>query len=308
MVIITPEDRAATPLYPASSVTQFHQDFFLGPANQVLGGGAMLVDTVSQYGVGSIYAIAAWFQLVPVGNYTLGLFDGVLTALVFVGGYLVLRMAGASRPIAATALGVAVVSLIYGLLYPIGALLQHGGLRFGLPMALIVAAVAASRWPERERLARAAQLAVVAISSIWALEAFGYVLLTFAGLELFRLWLLPGSRRRGRLLRTLAQLLGAVAVAHLLLAALTLAASGELPAWVSTSSTCAPSCSAGWDCSPTTSLPGRRGSPPEPSTWPRSPRSSCSCAPGPRSRGGSRRRCSPSAGPPPTASACSATS
>ena len=37
---------------------------------------AMLVDTVSQYGVGSIYLLAAWFQIAPIGNGTLGLLDG----------------------------------------------------------------------------------------------------------------------------------------------------------------------------------------------------------------------------------------
>ena len=41
---------------------QQHLDFFLGPANDVLHGRALLVDTASQYGVGSIYALAAWFE------------------------------------------------------------------------------------------------------------------------------------------------------------------------------------------------------------------------------------------------------
>ena len=49
-------------------IAQFHQDFYLGPANIVIHGGAMLVDTASQYGVGSIYAIAAWFQLAPLAT------------------------------------------------------------------------------------------------------------------------------------------------------------------------------------------------------------------------------------------------
>ncbi len=44
-------------------VVQFHHDFLLGPANQVLGGDAVLVETASQYGVASIWFLAGWFGL-----------------------------------------------------------------------------------------------------------------------------------------------------------------------------------------------------------------------------------------------------
>ena len=36
----------------------------------------MLVDTASQYGVGSLYFLAGWFQLAPIGYGTLGFLDG----------------------------------------------------------------------------------------------------------------------------------------------------------------------------------------------------------------------------------------
>ena len=232
VVIFTPEDRSGDVLVGLkTAVTQFHQNLFLGPANEVLGGGAMLVDTVSQYGVGSIYALAAWFQVAPITYGTSGLFDGMLVTLVFIGGYLVLRMAGVSRVLAGVALGIAVIALVYSLLYPLGALLQHGGLRFGLPMAVLVAGVAGYRWPERAGLWRIGQLAVLALSSIWALEAFGYTLITFAGLELFRLWATPRAGRARSALRAAAAALGAIAIAHVLFALATLIATGELPNW-----------------------------------------------------------------------------
>ena len=121
--VISPEDPS---LVYERQIIQFHQDFFLGPANEVLHGGAMLVDAFSQYGVGAIYAIAAWFELVGVGNGTLGLFDGLLSALVFAAAYGVLRLAGVSRWLAAVALAVAVIALIYGLLYPWGVAAARG--------------------------------------------------------------------------------------------------------------------------------------------------------------------------------------
>ncbi len=214
-----------------TTIFQFHQDFFLGPANHVLGGGAMLVDTLSQYGVGSIYALAAWFQVAPIGYGTLGLFEGLLSSLVFVGAYLVLRMAGLSRLLAATTMVVALIVLVFALIFPLGGLLQHGSLRFGLPMAVIVAAVAEARWPARAPIFRICQLAVVAVSSIWALEAFAYTLLTLASVMTIRAWALPVKDRLRALIRWTGELLLACAAAHIALASITLIAAGELPDW-----------------------------------------------------------------------------
>ena len=141
------------------SVAHFHQDFFMRPANQVLGGQAMLVDTSSQYGVGSIYAVAAWFKLVGIGYGTLGILDGVVTALFFGTGYCVLRVAGASRLLASATLTLGVFALVLDRSYPVGALIQEGPLRFGLPMGVILALVAGARWPARSSLARGVAVA-----------------------------------------------------------------------------------------------------------------------------------------------------
>ena len=76
---------------------RFHQDFLLGPTNQLLGGGALMVNVpVSQYGVGYIYLLAGWFHLVPIGYGTYGFLDGLVTALFYVAGYAILRLAGGS--------------------------------------------------------------------------------------------------------------------------------------------------------------------------------------------------------------------
>ena len=81
-----------------------------GPANQVLGGHPVLVDTASQYGVGSILMLAGWFEIAPIGYGTFGFLDGVLTALFMAAGYCLLRMAGVFPPLSASALGVGVLA------------------------------------------------------------------------------------------------------------------------------------------------------------------------------------------------------
>jgi hypothetical protein len=211
-------------------VLQLHQNFVLGPANVVLHGGAMLVDTASQYGVGSIYFLAGWFQIAPIGYGTLGLLDGALFALVFAAGYCVLRMARVSRTLAGAALVLAIVVLIYNLQYSVGSLpAQHGPLRFGLPMLLVATMVAAARWPARRSLGAVAPLLVVALASIWAFEACAYTLGTFAAMTCFEAAARPRGSRRRWLAGRAAGALGACLLAHALLVGLTLAVRGALP-------------------------------------------------------------------------------
>ncbi len=232
LVVITPEDPAATPLERfVTGVIQFHHDFLLGPANQVLGGHPMLVDTASQYGVGSILFLAGWFELVPIGYGSLGLLDGLLTALSFVAGYGLLRIGGASRLLAAVALGVGTVVLVLARVYPVGALPQEGPLRFGLPLLLVLATVAAERWPRRATAMEALAFVTLAVSAVWALEALALTAATFAVIAAFRAWLRPAGDRLRWLLRQAAIALAACASAHLLFAAATLAFTGELPDW-----------------------------------------------------------------------------
>jgi hypothetical protein len=234
LLIFRPEAAAAGDLAAAleTGIVQFHHDFLLGPANEVLHGHPMLAPTASQYGVTSIYLLAAWFQLAPIGYGTLGLLTGALTALWFGAGYGILRLAGTARLLSAAALGVAVVALAYNLTYPVGALPQSGPLRFGLPMALVVCAVAAARRPERPRPWDAAALVVLGLSAVWSLESFAYTAAVFAVLACLRARLdaAPGARLRCLARAAIAGALACVA-AHLVFALATLAASGALPDW-----------------------------------------------------------------------------
>lgn len=219
-------------VYFPPGIIQFQQDWILGPTNQLLAGGTLLVSAPSsQYGVGLVYFLAGWFHIAPIGYGTFGLLDGILTALFYVCGYCVLRIAGVGRMLAASALGLGVVVLIYNLHFPVGSLPEQGPLRFGLPIAVILAIVAAARWPRHERTARAAALVVVGVASIWALEAFAYTAFTFAAMVVAEGSLrLPGARRRW-IAGQLGLGLAAFVAAQLILAIATLAATGQFPHW-----------------------------------------------------------------------------
>jgi hypothetical protein len=228
-LVVTTAGDPAVPFDQA--IIQFHQNFFLGPANQVLAGDAMLVDVLSQYGVGSIYFLAGAFTVLPISNAMLGVVEGGLSALMFVGTFLTLRIAGVSRLLAAAAMTVAVIALVYGLQYPIGALLQHGAIRFGLPIGVVVGAVTEARWARLATPARLFQLATVAVASVWALEAFAYTVLTVAAIAAFHVATSAAEARRREAVRWVVQVVAACLVAHLVLAGATLAATGELPDW-----------------------------------------------------------------------------
>jgi hypothetical protein len=214
-----------------NTIIQFHQNFFLGPANQVLAGDAMLVETLSQYGVGSIYFLAGVFAVVPIGNASLGLVEGGLSVLMFAGVWAAMRAAGVTRLLAAAAMTVAVVALVYGLVYPLGGLLQHGAIRFGMPVGIVLGAVIEARWPARATAGRLLQLATLALASIWALEAFAYTVITLAAVVAVQIWLTAAGGRRAEALRWLVQAAAACVIAHVLLALGTLIAAGELPDW-----------------------------------------------------------------------------
>jgi hypothetical protein len=213
-------------------IVQFQHDYILGPANQLLGGGALLVnDPVSQYGVGLIYFVAGWFHLAPIGYGTFGFLDSVLTALFYVAGYGVLRLAGARRLLAGAAIALGVLAFVYHFQYFVGQLPEEGPLRFGLPMVVLVGAVTAARVPRLARLARLTVLAGVGASALWALEAFAYTTVTYIAVIAAEAWLRdPGDRRRW-LIRQGGLGVAAWIVAHLLFALATLIGSGQLPDW-----------------------------------------------------------------------------
>jgi hypothetical protein len=219
-------------VYFDPGVVQFQHDWILGSTNQLLGGGALLVTVpVSQYGVGLIYFLDGWFHLVPIGYGTFGFLDGVLTALFYVAAYAGMRLAGARRLLAGGALVLGVLTLVYNFQFFVGQLPEEGPLRFGLPMLVLLGAIAAARYPGRARLARLASLAALGVSAIWALEAVAYTAFTFAAIAAVEVWLAPAGQRRRTLLTSFGSAVAACLVAHVLLALATLAGTGQLPHW-----------------------------------------------------------------------------
>lgn len=211
-----------------------HQNFYLGPANVVAHGGAMLVDAFSQYGVGVFYLLGGWFRLADVGHGGLTLIASVATALQVTLAYGILRLARVSRPLALVGGLLAAIAAFFVDGLPILAWFPStGGLRYLLPYLLIAAVLVAERAEERRRSLGLLAPAVLALASLWSIETFLYSLAAFAGIAAFRAAALGGGPRM--LLRHVSMEAApaaiAVVAAQVLFAILTRAGAGVWPDW-----------------------------------------------------------------------------
>lgn len=215
------------------SLSGLHQNFYLGPVNDLLHGRAMLVDTFSQYGVGPFYLLAGWFQLATPGYGGLALVSGLLTAAMVALAYFVLRLGETPRPLALAATAVVAVAAFFHPLQPPTFFPSAGGLRLMLPYLLVAAGLLAQRRGERPGVLRLAVPVVLAVASLWSLETFVYCLAAFGGMAATSAAAGAGGlrafgRRLGSELRAPAL---AIVLAHLLFAVLTRALAGQWPDW-----------------------------------------------------------------------------
>ena len=182
--------------------------------------------------MGSIIFLGAVFEAVPIGNGTLALIEAA-SRLHGRLAYVTLRLAGVGSGLAWATLAVAIVVLVFNLVYPLGALLQHGAFRFGMPMVIVwrrrpAKAERSGRGPSSGHPGghRSARLAVVASRH------------SCTHSERSPASPFPGGDGAGRTAcgssPAVLQVLVAGLVVQVVFALATLAASGELPNWGNT--------------------------------------------------------------------------
>jgi hypothetical protein len=209
------------------------QDYYVGPANAILHGSPMLVDTFAQYGVGVMYFLAGIFEVIPIGYGSFQLVNGLLTALEFVLIYVVLRIGCRSQVYALLGITVCLVANVLTGLGPRIGFASTGPLRFGLPWVLIAVAVLAAKYPAHRRMLDVAMLVLVGISAIWSFETFLYTTGSFVAVVTLGLVIQEGPwRERGmQALRQLGLLASVVVATHVLFAVATRVFGGQWPDW-----------------------------------------------------------------------------
>jgi hypothetical protein len=224
VTVFTPE-AAAWGLQP-------HNNTSLGPANDLLGGKSMLVDTYSIYGVGSMYFLAALFEVVPIGYGAFGLLVAMAMAVMYAIAYAILRLAGCSPLLAAAAMAAAVVSSVFSTVGSPSTFPSLGAMRWGFGYLLVLLAVWAARGARGPTALRLVGGAIVGIASVWSFEVFVYTGAAYAAIAAY---MAAARRAEVSWTRSVASLLVPAAVAcvtaHLALAGWTLAREGQLPSW-----------------------------------------------------------------------------
>jgi hypothetical protein len=210
----------------AANVIENH-NFFLGPANDVLYGRAMLGGAWSQYGVGLIDALALVFTIVPIGFGTLAVIIVVLTTALYLCVFVTLRLAGVGQVLAMLTVAVAVAGNLFAPLDVYVSWPSDTPLRFGLPYLMVLCAVLGARYPARARLMRGAVLAVMAMAAAWSFETFVYCGGTYGALVLVEA-IHTRTHVIGRVLRGAVLGLAVSAASVALLSLLTLLFAGSL--------------------------------------------------------------------------------
>ena len=214
-------------LVPYTGDVLIHHLYFLGPANDVLHGRAMVGTAWSQYGVGLIDALALVFTVVPIGFGTLALIVAVVTVAEYVCVYAILRLAGLGFlltliAVAVAALGNLFASLDFYVVFP-----STSPLRFGIPYLMVLGAVLGARFPHRARASRIGVLVLLAVAATWSFEAFAYSAGTYGALVLVEA-IAAGEGAFRRVLRGALVGLGVSAAAVAVFSLATLALSGHL--------------------------------------------------------------------------------
>ncbi|MGD0272576.1 MAG: hypothetical protein ABSB96_02440 [Gaiellaceae bacterium] len=212
---------------------RFDQDFYVGPANAILHGSPMLVDTFAQYGVGVMYFLAGIFEVIPIGYGSFQLVNGLLTALELVLVYVVLRIGCRSQLYAVVGTTVCLVANVLTGFGPHVRYASAGPLRFGLPWVLITLAVLAAKTPGRRRALDASMLALVGVSAIWSFETFLYTIGAYLAVVALELVLQdgPGRERAARAGRQFGLLASVIVASHVVFAVATRVFGGQWPDW-----------------------------------------------------------------------------
>ena len=206
-----------------------HQNFYLGPVNDIDHGRYMLVDDYSQYGVAVIYFLAAVLSPLTLGYGSLVLVLGLLTVVMFAAVYTVIRVATRSAVFAGLGTFAALTASVIATQGRTTQVPSTGFLRFGLPWLIVCALVVAYRRDRPSRLPLLIAWALVGTACIWSFESAFYSVVTFAATAIA----VASTGPPGTRLRCACAHLGAAAVAVITAVSALVAATeigrGELP-------------------------------------------------------------------------------
>jgi hypothetical protein len=178
---------------PQYSIDVVHQNFYLGPANQILHGRTVGVDLHNQYGVLVHYFLAACagLGLMELSHAGFSRFNHLLLAMMILAVFALLRRM-LKTPLTPFA-GLALLVLVYlGMHRPVAALPSLGPLRFGPAVLLLIAAYFRNRGGKRA-VRLGLECLALALAALWSLETMIYALSAYLFLLVLESWCEAGG-------------------------------------------------------------------------------------------------------------------
>jgi len=219
---------------PAFSINRAHQNPYLDPVCDMLGGKSLLVDINSQYGVWATYFLKILFTVVPLSYSGLTLINMAVAMVYFIIIYGILRFLLNSSVVAMISIGVIILVNFFATLGgEIVAFPSLGPLRFALPYFLLLFAIGRFQYPRLLKIFQWLAGLTVGLASIWSFETFVYTFVVYSCMVLYESC---GKTNNffGCLKRTATGLLWLVPfilVAQLLFGLSVFARSGQWPHW-----------------------------------------------------------------------------
>jgi len=220
---------------PAFSIDIDHQNFYLGPANRILHGGTMLVDTFSQYGVLVIYFISIVFKtgIIPFTYQGLSLVVALLFMLHFIMLYVLLIALFNNRLYAILLLGIIILLGFFGTMGQIQVYPSTGPMRFELAYLILTMVYIRKRFRIVRRYGMLMEYFLVGIASLWSFETFVYTAFPYLGICLYESLSQPArlSQSAKNFFRRLLWFFLTPAVFQSVFLLFTFFRSGKLPDW-----------------------------------------------------------------------------
>ncbi len=180
------------PRFFFNDFARHHQNFFLGPANDVLHGKDVLINSYSQYGLFMPYVLAFIFRfhIVPMTYQGFTLFVSALYGLYYLLIYYMLRKIIHSQWLAILSIAVILyfnyLAVWWGFMPIVPA---QGPFRYIWPYIILAAEVMKNQ-PQlskrREKFLDIVELTTTGLAAIWSVEVFIYTLLTLVACQLYR--------------------------------------------------------------------------------------------------------------------------
>jgi len=219
---------------PAFSINRPHQNPYLDPVCDMLGGKALLVDINSQYGVWVTYFLKILFEVIPLSYSGLTLINMLAAMAGYSMVYVLLRYVLKS-PVFAV-ISILIIILVNSLATLGGEIVAFpslGPLRFAPPYFLLLIVAGRFHFSQLSKVFQWLSGLLVALTSIWSFETFVYTFAVYGAVTVYEsCWQVKTfSDCLKRIIIGIFGLVPFICAAHVLFGLSVYARSGQLPHW-----------------------------------------------------------------------------